>query len=276
MLAPSEPAKHLHSNPDLDCLYYTPYIPPSLQKPLFKFLRSELPFYRVKYNIKRGNVETVINTPRYTTVFGVDETSVFADASETDSSGAKILLDASTRKPVPASAYKCKARPIPACLDSLRLSAEAATGHTFNFVLVNYYANGTDSISYHSDDERFLGPDPCIASFSLGAARDFLLRHKNKDLDPKERDLKLKLESGDMILMRGSTQSKWLHSLPKRAGKQSGEQGRINITLRKAMVKGGTENYYRYNVGDGEVYRWSEEKREMVVWKENGPTAKTS
>ena len=78
--------------------------------------------------------------------------------------------------------------------------------------------------------------------------------------------MKLKLESGDMILMRGTTQSKWLHSIPKRAGKVAGEKGRINITLRRAVVRGGTENYYRYNVGQGEVYHWDKAKKEMVVW----------
>ena len=38
--------------------------------------------------------------------------------------------------------------------------------------------HGTHSISYHSDDERFLGPLPTIASLSLGGSRDFYMRHK--------------------------------------------------------------------------------------------------
>lgn len=69
-----------------------------------------------------------------------------------------------------------------------------------------------------------------------------------------------------MILMRGRTQANWLHSIPKRKGKES-EGGRINITFRKAMVKGGTENYYCYNVGSGAVFRWDAGKGEMVPWK---------
>ena len=74
--------------------------------------------------------------------------------------------------------------------------------------------------------------------------------------------MKIPLASGDMILMKGLTQSKWLHSIPKRKGGEA-DRGRINITFRRAMVKGGTENYYRYNVGDGEVYKWDESRREM-------------
>lgn len=272
-LAPSSPGKILNSNPDLDCLYYTPFLPPSLQTPLFRFFRTELPFYRVQYAIKRGNVETQINTPRYTTVYGVDETSCFSVPPDSPSDHPQQLFDATTRRPVPASAYKCRPRPIPSCLDALRYITEATTGHTFNFCLVNYYATGSDSISYHSDDERFLGDNPAIASFSLGAPRDFLLRHKeakSRGMSKEEGDLKLRLGSGDMILMRGSTQSKWLHSLPKRAGGKAGEQGRINITLRRAMGKGGTENYYRYNVGEGGVFRWDGGRGEMVLWEGEG------
>lgn len=137
--------------------------------------------------------------------------------------------------------------------------------------LVNYYATGSDSISYHSDDERFLGANPAIASFSLGAKRDFLLKHKpvppdgEKAKGKEEKPLKIPLGSGDMVLMRGSTQANWLHSIPKRKGGEA-EKGRINITFRKAMVKGGTENYYRYNVGEGGVWKWDETRKEMVEW----------
>ena len=69
-----------------------------------------------------------------------------------------------------------------------------------------------------------------------------------------------------MVLMRGTTQSSWLHSIPKRKGGES-EKGRINITFRKAMTPGGTENYYRYNVGSGGVWRWDERGKEMRAWR---------
>jgi hypothetical protein len=77
--------------------------------------------------------------------------------------------------------------------------------------------------------------------------------------------LKLPLASGDMILMRGRTQANWLHSIPKRKDGES-NRGRINITFRKAMVKGGTENYYQYNVGTGVVWKWNGVKEEMQPW----------
>jgi len=68
-----------------------------------------------------------------------------------------------------------------------------------------------------------------------------------------------------MVLMRGKTQANWLHSIPKRAGPEAGK-GRINITFRKAMIKGGTENYYQYNVGTGGVHQWDAKTEKMVPW----------
>ena len=178
---------------------------------------------------------------------------------------------------MPVDKYKkcvCEPRPIPACLDQLRQITEVFTGSSYNFCLVNYYAGGNDSISYHSDDERFLGPEPAIASFSLGARRDFLLRHKppkNGEMlgDEDSKVLKYPLVSGDMILMRGKTQANWLHSIPKRKGGEV-DKGRINITFRKAMVPGGTANYYQYNVGVGEVYKWNPLSRQMEPWTDHG------
>lgn len=260
--APAEEGQLMNDQLDLDLVYYKPYIPSAIAVGMFDFLRQELPYYRVQYNINRGGIQTLINTPRYTTVFGVDETSRFAEDGN--------IVDAKTGKKVEVNRYKCVPRPIPQCLEELRRITEGSTGETFNFCLVNYYANGKDSISYHSDDERFLGTNPVIASFSLGAKRDFLMKHK--PIPPKEgviidepKPIKLMLNSGDMVLMRGRTQSNWLHSIPKRAGAEA-DKGRINITFRKAMVKGGTENYYQYNVGTGGVFKWDAGQEKMVRW----------
>jgi alkylated DNA repair dioxygenase AlkB len=259
--APAEEGRPMNDKLDLDLVYYEPYVPSSVSAGMFDFLRQELPFYRVQYNITRGGVQTQINTPRFTTVFGVDDTSRFAEDGS--------IVDAKTNKKVEANRYKCKPRPIPQCLDELRKVTEGSTGETFNFCLVNYYADGKDSISYHSDDERFLSPEPAIASFSFGTKRDFLMKHKpiapQAGLVVEEpKAIKLPLGSGDMILMRGKTQSNWLHSIPKRAGVDA-SKGRINITFRKAMVKGGTENYYQYNVGTGGWYRWDSKQEKMVL-----------
>ncbi|KAF3940339.1 hypothetical protein ABW19_dt0201804 [Dactylella cylindrospora] len=190
---------------DLDIDFYQPFFPSSTAKQLYQLLRQSLPFYRVTYNIKRGDLETTVRTPRYTTVYGVDAYSFFLDDDK------RILLDAKTKKPIPTDRYKscvCDPRPIPQCLEVLKNIVEQETGDSFNFILVNYYASGDDSITYHSDDERFLGPNPTIASMSLGTTRDFLMKHK----EDKNQTLKLSLNNGELVVMKGTTQKKWLHS----------------------------------------------------------------
>ena len=99
----------------------------------------------------------------------------------------------------------------------------------FNCTLLNLYRDGQDAMGWHSDDEPELGPDPIIASLSLGEARRFLLRHRtNKLLDKVE----LKLGHGDLLIMAGSTQHHWHHSVPRSKPIQS---PRINLTFRHIL-----------------------------------------
>lgn len=99
------------------------------------------------------------------------------------------------------------------------------TGVRFNSVLLNRYRDGNDSLSWHADDEPELGPRPAIASLSLGVSRLFKLRRSS---DPKE-EVSLRLENGSLLLMRGDSQAKYLHSVPKER-KVAGE--RVNLTFR--------------------------------------------
>ena len=106
----------------------------------------------------------------------------------------------------------------------LKVKLESVTGDKFNSVLINFYRNGADSNGWHSDDEPELGDKPVIASLSLGATRDFKLRHKLKP----ELKHSLPLENGSLLMMRGLTQAFWQHQIPKRARAEP----RINLTFR--------------------------------------------
>nr|XP_019013601.1 uncharacterized protein I206_01671 [Kwoniella pini CBS 10737]OCF52382.1 hypothetical protein I206_01671 [Kwoniella pini CBS 10737] len=211
---------------DLDLIYYKSFINPKLSSNLLmNYLLENLPWYRVKYMVRGMN----INTPRYTTVFGKDSTLT------------------------PWNGYqKCNPRAIPEILERLMRK-------------VNYYSSGDDSISYHSDSESFLGLNPTIASLTLGQSRDFLLRHINFKNHPKTgKEIKIEkfnLQDGDLLIMKGKTQHEWQHSIPKR---KNLNKGRINITFRKGIIKYSTENYYNYNVGKGNLYKWDSKKKVMV------------
>jgi len=113
----------------------------------------------------------------------------------------------------------------PACAE-LREEISVLCGERYNSVLGNLYRDGRDSMGWHSDDEAELGPQPCIASLSLGATRRFRLRHR---CDPAQR-LELDLASGSLLLMSGATQRNYRHDLPKSARVI---EPRINLTFRR-------------------------------------------
>lgn len=106
----------------------------------------------------------------------------------------------------------------------LKQAVEQATGRQFNSVLLNYYRDQRDSMGFHADDEKELGPHPAIASLSFGAARTFILKHRRQP-----RQLKLALGDGSLLLMAGALQSHWLHGINKES-KPCGP--RINLTFR--------------------------------------------
>jgi alkylated DNA repair dioxygenase AlkB len=97
-------------------------------------------------------------------------------------------------------------------------------GVRFNSVLLNLYRHGDDGLSWHADDEPELGEAPVIASLSLGAVRQFQLKHR---VDGETRSLLL--ESGSLLLMSGATQRSWVHRVPK---ERNVRQTRINLTFR--------------------------------------------
>jgi alkylated DNA repair dioxygenase AlkB len=121
-------------------------------------------------------------------------------------------------------------RPWTAALLVLRDQVQLACGTRFNSVLANCYRDGRDSMGWHSDDEPELGPEPVIASLSLGAPRRFLLRHR-RDAGGR---LALELGPGSLLVMRGATQSNYRHALPRTA-RAVGE--RINLTFRQVRAR---------------------------------------
>ena len=116
----------------------------------------------------------------------------------------------------------------PAEIAILRDRIHQLVGARFNFVLANLYRDGHDAIGWHSDDERDLGPQPCIASLSFGASRPFRIRSRDG-----RRRVELLMEHGSLLLMFGTSQKKWQHSLPRI---RTDVGPRINLTFRDVRV----------------------------------------
>jgi alkylated DNA repair dioxygenase AlkB len=119
--------------------------------------------------------------------------------------------------------------PWPTFLIPTRRAIEARTGCPFNSVLVNRYQDGNETVGWHSDDEPELGPSPTVASLSLGATRRFLMRN----VVARTR-YEWRLGHGDLIVMSGSCQDEFEHSVPR--AKRVTEP-RINLTFRRVFSR---------------------------------------
>lgn len=106
----------------------------------------------------------------------------------------------------------------------LKKIVEDASGVSFNSCLLNYYADGSEGMGWHSDDERSLVPNAAIASLSLGAERNFRFKHRRTG-----ETTSVWLENGSLLVMAGETQTHWVHCLPK-SKRVFGP--RINLTFR--------------------------------------------
>lgn len=122
--------------------------------------------------------------------------------------------------------------PWPDVLVPVREAISEAPGVTFNSVLANLYRDGRDAMGWHSDDEPELGPQPVIASLSLGATRRFMLKARQPDADGVLSRHVFELEHGGLLLMRGDTQARYRHALPRTARPVG---SRINLTFRKIL-----------------------------------------
>lgn len=109
----------------------------------------------------------------------------------------------------------------------LKAIVEKETSSSFNSCLLNLYHNGNEGMAYHSDDEKSLKKHAAIASLSLGAERPFLFQHKIS-----KKTVSVNLENGSLLLMKGETQSHWLHRLPL---SKIIKQPRINLTFRSMI-----------------------------------------
>lgn len=110
-------------------------------------------------------------------------------------------------------------------IKTLKKKVEKICNTSFNACLLNYYENGSQAMSWHSDNEKELKEKGVIASISLGAKRNFQFKHNGSN-----EKVSLELENGSLLIMKEETQYFWKHQLP--ASKKV-TSPRINLTFRQ-------------------------------------------
>jgi alkylated DNA repair dioxygenase AlkB len=117
-----------------------------------------------------------------------------------------------------------KALPWTKELLALKSKIETETGESFNSCLLNLYHTGEEGMAWHSDGEKDLKKDGAIGSLSFGAERKFSFKHKtSKEI------VSVMLEHGSLLVMKGTTQTHWLHRLPPTT---KSLKPRVNLTFR--------------------------------------------
>jgi alkylated DNA repair dioxygenase AlkB len=99
---------------------------------------------------------------------------------------------------------------VPAVLEAMRAALSRRYGEEFVRTSVAYYRDGRDSVAWHGDTVARKLPNALVATLSLGGPRRFLLRPAGGG---KSRALSLGM--GDLLVMGGSIQRTWQHSVPK-------------------------------------------------------------
>jgi len=108
---------------------------------------------------------------------------------------------------------------------AIKAKIEPLAGIKFDSVLLNYYRNGNDSVSWHSDNDGIPGRNCIVGSVSLGQERTFDIRKK----DDHNLKYSITLENGSYLLMKDGFQEGWQHRIAKSTKHM---KPRVNLTFR--------------------------------------------
>ncbi|KZL86966.1 isochorismatase family protein family [Colletotrichum incanum] len=144
--------------------------------------------------------------------------------------------------------------PFSPTVQKIKAEVEKQLGHPLNHALIQFYRDGTDYISEHSDKTLDIVKGSYIANVSLGAERTMVLRTKRRAKDPSsiglpsgEEDSKqrttsrAKLPHNSLCRMGLVTNMRWLHAIrqdkradrDKTAPELAFSGGRISLTFRQ-------------------------------------------
>ena len=108
-------------------------------------------------------------------------------------------------------------------LKKLELSQIGIHIPNINSCLINMYKDGSDRIRHHRDTDEAFGANPTIIGISVGAPRVIEFKRvlyngcnrllSKKDKKTQYMNFKMKLESGSVFIMAGSSQKYWTHGI---------------------------------------------------------------
>lgn len=115
-------------------------------------------------------------------------------------------------------------------LHAFRQAAQKRYRVRFGAMGLNFYRHGHDSVAFHADRELRHLRDTLVLILTFGAERPFLLRPLGGGPS-----IDLRPAGGDLLVMGGTCQETWQHSVPKVV---RGAGPRISASVRWAAGRG--------------------------------------
>ncbi|CAH9053956.1 hypothetical protein PSECIP111951_00928 [Pseudoalteromonas holothuriae] len=184
-----------------DAHYYSQFMSPSQSKALFEFLMDN-------YDLSEPEV---IDFPDGSQKQILPWRMIFLDTQLAESGGFALHHGRQ------ATSFEL--------LEQLRQEIVKLTGCELAVAVCLYYPDGEESLGFHSDLPAF-GSTDVIASISLGAQREFLIRSQTNHDEQHH----VTLESGSLLVMGKGFQDIYEHALAKG---DSTTGPRFNISFRR-------------------------------------------
>ncbi len=118
-------------------------------------------------------------------------------------------------------------RPLTPLLRDLLEKVNETLGTAFNAMLINLYADGSETIGAHSDSATGLAADGSVAALSLGAARIFRVRSKPGTVECR---VDILTQHGQLLMMERAFQAEFTHEVPVQ---KKVTLPRVSITFRQ-------------------------------------------
>jgi alkylated DNA repair dioxygenase AlkB len=118
-------------------------------------------------------------------------------------------------------------RPMPAWLVEVATAVEQRVGFCPNNCLLNFYADGSNTMGFHADALDQLTPGTGVAIVSVGATRRLRFRHRTD----RSTTWDFPLAAGSLLFMSDDVQREYEHAIPA----EPMSAPRISLTFRSLL-----------------------------------------
>lgn len=160
----------------------------------------------------------------------------FGEYAQSAGTPGQIIIDKDTNEPIIIPCDYVEPYEFPDPILKLKQKIESDFDVRFNSCLVGKFDSPRDKIGFHSDCSNNMGTNPFVGSVTFGKSRNFYLKPNTKS----NKKITIRLDHGDLLLMRDKSNQKYLHMVPPDSDCNE-LNCRINLTFRNY-------NYDQYEI----------------------------